>query len=172
MEGEKALRSKILLMCIFSIAIFSVSENRSCLFAEEIAQVEGEKEEKSELAKLMKEIDKNYKATEEISGYYNYKEEEWKIIGDASANLINLCKIAVKKFARPEDEKYQKLNKTMLEESEKMHEVYKRRDQVGALEDAQWQVRRLRQTCALCHKHLGIHLYPNLYPGHKDWGVK
>ncbi|QII13420.1 hypothetical protein KsCSTR_40410 [Candidatus Kuenenia stuttgartiensis] len=172
MEGEKALRSKILLMCIFSIAIFSLSEDRFCLCAEENTQVEGEKEEKSELAKLMKEIDKNYKATEEISGYYNYKEKEWKIIGDASVNLINLCKIALKKFARPDDEKYQKLNRMMLEESEKMHEVYERRGQVGALEDAQWQVRRLRQTCALCHKHLGIHLYPNLYPGHKDWGVK
>lgn len=159
-------------MSIFSIAIFSISEITTCLFAEEAPQVEGEKEEKSELAKLMKKIDKNYKATEEISGYYNYKDEEWKIIGDASANLIDLCKIAVKKFARPDDEKYQKLNKTMLEEAEKMREVYENRDQVGALEDAQWQVRRLRQTCALCHKHLGIHIYPNLYPGHKDWGVK
>ncbi|MCF6149247.1 MAG: hypothetical protein E3K37_11395 [Candidatus Kuenenia sp.] len=166
------MRSKILLISIFSIVIFGISGTTTCLFAEEAAQVEGEEEEKSELAILMKEIDKNYKATEEISGYYNYKDEEWKIIGDASAKLIELCKIAVKKFARPDDEKYQKLNKTMLEEAEKMHEVYERRDQVGALEDAQWQVRRLRQTCALCHKHLGIHLYPNLYPGHTDWGVK
>jgi len=166
------LRSKILLISIFLIAIIGIAGNTSQLFSEEANQGEGEKKEKSELAKLMEEIDKNYKATEEISGYYNYKDEEWKIIGDSSAKLIELCKIAVKKFARPDDEKYQKLNKSMLEEAEKMHEVYTRRDQIGALEDAQWQVRRLRQTCALCHKHLGIHIYPNLYPGHTDWGVK
>jgi len=30
------------------------------------------------------------------------------------------------------------------------------KDDDGALEDAQWQVRKLKQTCAVCHKHLGI----------------
>ncbi|MDR4507469.1 MAG: hypothetical protein MRJ65_04400 [Candidatus Brocadiaceae bacterium] len=147
-----------LIVGVFCIANYGFTED---------ASEKPEEKEKSELAKLMGQIDKNYKATEEISGYYTYGDEEWKIIGDASANLINLCKVAVKKFARPDDPKYQQLNKAMLEESEKMHEVFERRDQVGSLEDAQWQVRRLRQTCAVCHKHLDIHLYPQLYPGHK-----
>jgi len=56
----------------------------------------------------------------------------------------------------------------MLVEAEKMYEVTNNKSEKGALEDAQWQVRRLRQTCAVCHKHLGIHLYPQLYPGKKD----
>jgi hypothetical protein len=56
----------------------------------------------------------------------------------------------------------------MLTEAEKMLEVTSHKNERGALEDAQWQVRRLRQTCAVCHKHLGIHLYPQLYPGKKD----
>ena len=68
----------------------------------------------------------------------------------------------------PDDKKYQDLNKTMLAESEKMSDVVGHKDEQGALEDAQWQVRRLRHTCAVCHKHLGIHLYPQLYPGKKD----
>ena len=44
-----------------------------------------------------------------------------------------------------------------------MADVARNKDKDGALEDQQWQVRRLRQTCALCHKHLEIHIYPNLY---------
>ena len=127
----------------------------------------GEKE-KSELAKLMGEIDKSYKAVEQISGYYNYSDKDWRVIAEASANIIQLSKTVISKFSRPDDKKYQDLNKSMLVEAEKMLEVTTRKDERGALEDAQWQVRRLRQTCAVCHKHLGIHLYPQLYPGKKD----
>ncbi|OOP57529.1 MAG: hypothetical protein AYP45_03025 [Candidatus Brocadia carolinensis] len=134
-------------------------------FAEE--KPKGEKE-KSELAKLMGEIDKNYKAVEQISGYYKYSDNDWGVIAEASANIIQLTKIVISKFPRPDDKKYQDLNKLMLSETEKMLEVTSRKDEKGALEDAQWQVRRLRQTCAVCHKHLGIHLYPQLYPGKKD----
>jgi len=47
--------------------------------------------------------------------------------------------------------------------AEEMAEIAKDRDREGALEDSQWQVRLLRRTCALCHKHLEIHIYPNLY---------
>ncbi|MBE7446496.1 MAG: hypothetical protein HS132_15175 [Planctomycetia bacterium] len=134
-------------------------------FAEEAPK--GEKE-KSELAKIMGEIDKSYKATEQISGYYNYTDNDWKVILESSTNIIQLTKTVIRKFSRPDDKKYQDLNKMMLSEAEKMLEVVSRKDEKGALEDAQWQVRRLRQTCAVCHKHLGIHIYPQLYPGKKE----
>lgn len=134
-------------------------------FAEEAPKSE---KEKSELAKVMDEIDKYYKAAEQISGYYKYSLNDWKVISESSSNIVKLTKIVIRKFSRPDDQKYQDLNKTMLTEAEKMFEVANRKDEQGALEDAQWQVRRLRQTCALCHKHLGIHLYPQLYPGEKD----
>ena len=134
-------------------------------FAEEAPKSE---KEKSELAKIMDEIDKNYKAVEVISGYYKYTSNDWKVIAESSANIVQLAKTVIGKFSRPDDQKYQDLNKTMLKEAEKMYEVSGHKDETGALEDAQWQVRRLRQTCALCHKHLGIHLYPQLYPGKKD----
>ncbi len=134
-------------------------------FTEETPKAE---KEKSELAKIMSEIDKNYKAVEQISGYYKYTANDWKVISESSANIVNLTKIVISKFPRPDDRKYQELNKTMLVEAEKMLEVSKNSDQQGALEDAQWQVRRLRQACAVCHKHLGIHLYPQLYPTKKD----
>ncbi|KKO18554.1 MAG: hypothetical protein DCC43_13555 [Candidatus Brocadia sp.] len=134
-------------------------------FAEE--KPKGEKE-KSELAKIMGEIDKSYKAVEQISGYYKYSDNDWSVIAEASANIVQLAKVVISKFPRPDDKKYQDLNKLMLTEAEKMLEVTSHKNERGALEDAQWQVRRLRQTCAVCHKHLGIHLYPQLYPGKKD----
>ncbi|MBI2469839.1 MAG: hypothetical protein HYV59_01160 [Planctomycetes bacterium] len=134
-------------------------------FAEDLPKSE---KEKSELAKVMDEIDKYYKAVEQISGYYKYSPNDWKVISESSSNIAKLAKIVIRKFSRPDDQKYQDLNKMMLAESEKMFEVANRKDEQGALEDAQWQVRRLRQTCALCHKHLGIHIYPQLYPGKKD----
>lgn len=134
-------------------------------FADEAPK--GEKE-KSELAKIMDEIDKHYKAVEQISGYYKYTSNDWKVISEASANIAQLTKTVISKFPRPDDKKYQDLNKIMLSEAEKMLEVVNHKDEKGALEDAQWQVRRLRQTCALCHKHLGIHIYPQLYPGKKE----
>ena len=131
---------------------------------------EAPKKEKSELAKIMSEIDKSYKAVEVISGYYKFSNNEWKTIAESSTNIIQLSKTVISKFPRPDDRKYQELNKTMLTEAEKMLEVTEHKDEKGALEDAQWQVRRLRQTCALCHKHLGIHIYPQLYPGKKEEG--
>ncbi|MEK7297782.1 MAG: hypothetical protein AAB069_07750 [Planctomycetota bacterium] len=150
---------------LFVGLIFGICGIMSQGMAEEAAKNE---KEKSELAKIMSEIDKSYKAVEEISGYYKYSSNDWKIIAEASSNLIKLSKVVISKFPRPDDKKYQDLNKTMLAESEKMSDVVSHKDEQGALEDAQWQVRRLRQTCAVCHKHLGIHLYPQLYPGKKD----
>lgn len=134
-------------------------------FAEETPKTE---KEKTELAKIMGEIDKSYKAVEQISGYYKYTNSDWEVISEASTNIIKLTKIVISKFSRPDDKKYQDLNKMMLSEAEKMLEVTNHKDEKGALEDAQWQVRRLRQTCAVCHKHLGIHIYPQLYPGKKE----
>ena len=135
------------------------------VFADEPPKQE---KEKSELAKIMDEIDKSYKAVEEISGYYKYSDNDWKVIAESSANIARLTKTIIGKFSRPDDQKYQDLNKTMMAEAEKMHEIVSHKGEQGALEDAQWQVRRLRQACALCHKHLGIHLYPQLYPEKKE----
>lgn len=144
--------------------IVGISGLMSPMFAEEALK----KEEKSELAKLMAEIDKSYKAVEQISGYYKYSSNDWNVVAESSTKIIELTKIVIGKFSRPDDRKYQDLNKLMLTEAEKMLDVTTRKDEKGALEDAQWQVRRLRQTCAVCHKHLGIHIYPNLYPGKKE----
>lgn len=146
--------------------IFGICGIMTYVFADETPPKE--EKEKSELAKLMSEIDKSYKAAEEISGYYKYSDEDWKVIEVSSANIARLTKIVISKFSRPDDQKYQDLNKTMMSEAEKMHEVVSHKGEQGALEDAQWQVRRLRQTCALCHKHLGISIYPQLYPGKKE----
>ncbi|TVM03062.1 MAG: hypothetical protein CV087_07035 [Candidatus Brocadia sp. WS118] len=154
------IRKDIFVFLIAGICLFA-----TCVFAEE--KPKGEKE-KSELAKIMGEIDKSYKAVEQISGYYKYSDNDWRVIAEASANIIQLTKVVISKFPRPDDKKYQDLNKSMLSEAEKMLEITSQKDERGALEDAQWQVRRLRQTCAVCHKHLGIHLYPQLYPGKKN----
>ncbi len=142
--------------------IFMITTNG---FAEEAPKSGNEK---SELAKIMEGIDKNYKAVEQISGYYKYTNNDWKVIAESSTNIIELTKTVISKFSRPDDKKYQELNKMMLTEAEKMREVVNHKDEKGALEDTQWQVRRLRQTCAVCHKHLGIHIYPQLYPGKKE----
>ncbi len=130
--------------------------------AEELA---GEKpeEEKSELALLMQDIDESYKSVEEMSGYYKYKKKQWKIILKAGENISEITKKVRIKFAKPDDSRYEEQMKLMQVEAEKMAEIAKDKDKVGALEDQQWQVRRLRQTCAICHKHLKIHIYPNLY---------
>jgi len=160
-SGFQAIR--ILLIVI--IGFFCAT---TWVLAEKPAKTPAEKEEKSELAKIMEKVDKNYKAVEQLSGHFMYNEKQWKIIEEAGADLVRLSKIVIKRFPRRDDEKYQRLNKIMLEESEKLYDIAtNHKNEEGALEDAQWQVRKLRQTCALCHKHLDIHLYPQLYPGHK-----
>lgn len=120
--------------------------------------VTGEEKEKSELAVLMGEIDKNYKVLERLSTYFSFEEvdKEQKLYGDASANLMALCKIATTKFARPDDDKYQELNHAMLTASENIDGVFKDKNKAVTLEDVLWQVGLLRQTCADCHKHLDI----------------
>jgi len=120
-------------------------------------------EEKSELALMMQDIDESYKAVEAMSGYYKYKKKQWKIILKAGENIAEVTKEVRLRFARPDDLRYEKQNELMQVEAEKMVEIAKHKDVEGSLEEQQWQVRRLRQTCAICHKHLKIHIYPNLY---------
>ncbi len=127
-------------------------------------------EEKSELALMMQDIDESYKAVEEMSGYYKYKKKQWKIILKAGENIAKVTKEVRLKFARPDDLRYEKQNELMQVEAEKMAEIAKNKNAEGALEEQQWQVRRLRQTCAICHKHLKIHIYPNLYKDKKHGG--
>ncbi len=120
--------------------------------------VKEEEKEKSELAELMGEIDKNYKVLERLSTYFSFEEveKEQKIYGDAGANLTALCKTATTKFARPDDGKYQELNHAMLMASENIDRVFYNKDKAVTLEDVLWQVGLLRQTCADCHKHLDV----------------
>ena len=127
-------------------------------------------EEKSELALMMQDIDESYKAVEAMSGYYKYKKKQWKIILKAGENIAEVTKEVRLKFARPDDLRYEKQNELMQVEAEKMVEIAKNKSADGALEEQQWQVRRLRQTCAICHKHLKIHIYPNLYKDKKHSG--
>ncbi len=120
-------------------------------------------QEKSELAKLMHEIDLSYKAVEEMSGWYKYKKRHWKIIFESGQNMVKLTKQIRRKFSEPDDWTYQELMEKMQIGAAKMVEIAKDTEKEGALEDAQWQVRILRRTCAKCHKHLDIHIYPQLY---------
>lgn len=127
-------------------------------------------EEKSELALMMQDIDESYKIVEEMSGYYKYKKKQWKKILKAGENIAKVTEKVRIKYAKPEDSRYEEQMKLMQVEAEKMAEIAKNKDNDGALEDQQWQVRRLRQTCALCHKHLKIHIYPHLYKEKKHSG--
>ncbi len=122
-----------------------------------------EEKEKSELAKLMSEIDTNYKVVEVMSGWYKYKKKHWKIILESGQNMVLLTKSIRRKFSKPDDWTYQELMEKMQIAAEEMVEVAQNNDKEGALEDTQWQVRLLRRTCAKCHKHLDIHIYPQLY---------
>ncbi|MHC4139890.1 MAG: hypothetical protein ACYSR1_08580 [Planctomycetota bacterium] len=166
----------LIALCIFSIVssfqyknIAECSDNyvqsgqaKQTEGADELMGEEPE-EEKSELALMMQDIDESYKLVEEMSGYYKYKKKQWKKILAAGENIEKITKQVRIKYARPDDLRYEEQMELMEVEAKKMADVAKNKDKDGALEDQQWQVRRLRQTCALCHKHLKIHIYPNLY---------
>ena len=163
----------LIVLCIFSIISFQnkINIEASDIYvpaekiegADELMGEEPPEKEKSELALMMQDIDDSYKAVEEMSGYYKYKKKQWKIILKAGENIAKITKKVRIKFAKPDDFKYEEQMKLMQEEAKKMAEIAKNKDIDGSLEDQQWQVRRLRQTCAICHKHLDIHIYPNLY---------
>lgn len=139
-----------------------------------------EKRKPSKLLTLMEDIDKKYKSAEVISGYYNYSEEDWDTIYDSGLKIAEITKQVQKEYGRPDNEDYQKLMEQMRVEAQKMADIVKeKRGEEGSLEDVQWQIRKLRNTCANCHRLLNIHIYPHLYPDKKkrrhegifkDWG--
>ncbi|OHB86896.1 MAG: hypothetical protein A3D13_09520 [Planctomycetes bacterium RIFCSPHIGHO2_02_FULL_40_12] len=163
----------LIALCIFSIVIFQYKTNvessdknipaEQLKGPDELIGEEPPEKEKSELALLMQDIDESYKAVEEMSGYYKYNKKQWKIILEAGENITKITKQVRIKFAKPDDWTYEEQMELMQVEAEKMAEIARNKDKDGTLEDQQWQVRRLRQTCAKCHKHLDIHIYPNLY---------
>src|SRR3990172_12013837 len=107
MEGKTLVRRTILTGLIVGICGMM-----TYVFADEPPPKQ--EKEKSELAKLMSEIDKSYKAAEEISGNYKYSDNDWKEIAESSANIAKLTKTVISKFSRPHDQKYHGLNKTIL----------------------------------------------------------
>ncbi len=170
----------LITICIFSIVTISQYKNvAECSdnhvpseHTDSADELMGEvpQEEKSELALMMQDIDESYKIVEEMSGYYQYKKKQWKQILEAGENIAKVTKKVRIKYAKPDDFKYEDQMKLMQVEAKKMAEIAKNNDADGALEEQQWQVRRLRQTCAICHKHLDIHIYPNLYKEKKHSG--
>ena len=132
------------------------------------------------LTRLMKDIDRDYKEVEVISGYYDYSDEDWNTIYDAGLEIAKATEEVQKDYGRPDNPKYEQLMEQMRIEAKKMaYIVEKKAGQEGSLEDVQWQVRKLRNTCAECHRLLNIHIYPQLYPKKKrrrhegifkDWG--
>ena len=170
----------LIAICIFSIVAIFQYENIAegsdkqapSAHTDSPDEMMGEvpQEEKSELALMMQDIDESYKAVEEMSGYYKYKKKQWKIILKAGETIEKVTKKVRIKYAKPDDFKYEDQMKLMQVEAKKMAEIAKNKDADGALEEQQWQVRRLRQTCAICHKHLDIHIYPNLYKDKKHSG--
>ncbi len=163
----------LIALCIFSIVCVQFISNvegsdqyipvGKIEDADELMGEEQPEEEKSELALMMQDIDESYKIVEEMSGYYKYKKKHWKIILKAAENIAEITQEIRIKFARPDDSRHEEQMELMQVGAEKMAEIAKNKGKEGALEDQQWQVRRLRQTCAICHKHLKIHIYPNLY---------
>lgn len=150
------------------------------LIINQLFVLSAENSKPNKLLTLMEDIDRSYKASEVISGYYNYSEEDWDTIYDSGVKIAELTKQVQDEFARPDDKEYQRLMEQMRVEAQKMADIAKKnRGQEGSLEDVQWQVRKLRNTCANCHRLLNIHIYPQLYPQKKqqhqdgifkDWG--
>lgn len=117
-----------------------------------------------ELNKLMKEIDKRYKAAQEMMGYYTLSDRDWEILLKCGEVVSRLSERVLVEFVPPDDKKYMQLTKEMKKRSE---EIYKSANEkyVGAYEDIQYSFGRLRNSCKNCHNHLGIQIYTSLYPG-------
>mgnify|MGYP003537318764 FL=1 len=58
--------------------------------------------------------------------------------------------------------------KKMQNSAKELVKIAKDNKKPGSVEDAQWHTRKLQQTCSLCHKHLDIHIYPQLFEGKKS----
>ena len=144
-----------------------------CLTVKVIAEESGnapaeQNKEKSELAKLLSKVDEDYKALQALSGYTKYKKKDWKLIKESGENILKVAKLLRRDYARPEDRKYEQLMKKMQDSAKALVKTAKNKKDPGAVEDAQWYVRKLQQTCSLCHKHLDIHIYPQLFEGKKS----
>ncbi len=136
--------------------------------------------ESNELAQLMKDIDTKYKMAEAISGYYQFSDEDWQTFYDSGTKVSELTEIVQEKYGRPGNPQYERLMEEMRDSAQKMADVVKKsKGEEGSLEEVQWQVRRMRNSCANCHRLLNIHIYPNLYKIKKqnrtggianDWG--
>lgn len=121
-------------------------------------------DESKELSRLMEFIDRKYKAAEVISGYYDLSDDDWDTYYDSGIKVAEYTVKVQKAFGRPDNLEYQRLMEEMRVAGQKMAEIAKEsRGKDGAMEDVQWQVRLMRNTCAHCHKLLNIHIYPNLY---------
>jgi hypothetical protein len=151
----------ILILLVISFAVEVRAEEAGNAPAEH-------KKEKSELAKLLSQVDKDYKAVQALSGYTKYKKEDWKLIGQSGENILKVAKLLRTDYARPEDQRYEHLMKKMQDSAKALVKLAEDNKKPGAVEDAQWHVRKLQQTCSLCHKHLDIHIYPQLFEGKKS----
>lgn len=151
---EEVLLLRKMFFVYSTILVFCIVFNG---FMEDV-QAKEEEEKKSELAKLMCEIDKHYKVLERLATYFSLEEieNERKIYGNASAHLAAFCKTAATKFARQGDDTYQSLNSAMLAASETINDALTGTENNSTLEDVLWQAGLLRQSCADCHKHLDI----------------
>ena len=151
-------------LMIFFVICFTVEVR-----AEEPGAAPAEqKEEKSELAKLLSKVDEDYKALRALSGYTKYNNKDWKLIGQSGENILKVAKVLRRDYAKPEDRRYEQLMKKMQDSAKALVKLAKDDKKPGAVEDAQWHVRNLRQSCSLCHKHLDIHIYPQLFKGKKS----
>ncbi|MHC4269938.1 MAG: hypothetical protein ACYSTS_15925 [Planctomycetota bacterium] len=151
---------KILLAILMFFLAFSTVKVRGGEPGDALAEQE---KEKSELAQLLAKVDNDYKAVEAITGYYEYKKKHWKLLRESGENILEVTKLIRKKYSRPDDQRYEKLMKQMEDAAKELIKIANNTDKEGAVEDAQWQVRQLQKTCSLCHKHLDIHIYPQLY---------
>jgi len=151
----------ILFLLVISFAVEVRAEESEIVPAEQ-------KKKKSELAKLLSQVDKDYKAVQALSGYTKYKKEDWRLIGQSGENILKVAKLLRTDYARPEDQRYEHLMKKMQDSAKVLVKLAEDNKKPGAVEDAQWHVRKLQQTCSLCHKHLDIHIYPQLFEGKKS----
>ncbi|MHC4138660.1 MAG: hypothetical protein ACYSR1_02170 [Planctomycetota bacterium] len=155
---------KLVTILILSVICLTVE-----IRAEEAGTAPSEqKKEKSELAKLLSKVDEDYKAVQALSGYTEYKKKDWNLVLESGENILKVAKLLRRDHARPEDRKYEQLMKKMQDSAKELVKIAKNYKKPGAVEDAQWHVRKLQQTCSLCHKHLDIHIYPQLFEGKKS----
>ncbi|MGR3177417.1 MAG: hypothetical protein ACUZ8E_05120 [Candidatus Anammoxibacter sp.] len=167
------VKVSVLLKLISVIAVLLLINQCAVLHAEE--------HKSGELQRLMTDIDLKYKDAEAISGYYMYSDEDWDIMYEAGLKVEEMTAKVQEKYGRPGNGSYEKIMEQMRVAAQNMAKISKeRRGEEGALEDVQWEIRNLRQTCQNCHRLLNIHIYSGLYHGKKkerrhegifkDWG--